>query len=521
MQNINTWNDYYDLEQATWIKLWWKNWNYTHCLMTSVITTVLTSEIYTVILSVYPHFLTTFWFSLGVSSYTFATILSIGTLLGLGLLTGWMIYSSHLLYESLHIANHDYQPLIELWTNYNQEYSYIVNQLMSDNSFMKFSQYLKGKNIPEPISRFLGNVDNIDQIKKVSMLLKRIWDIENVDEKLKAMTLNILSEYANINSTTEHIDNIWSLCNLLLDKKQFNQDTVLRTIANSHTLKPYLPRLQHLNIHKDLLYKLIDEPQLMAFFLAHHFYFDNEDERVLFNMDILYIYMRNELDRPENFQTFQSTIPQKLLITSETYRCLLPFKDKPEAFVAIWDHLLHLEPLNLVESTFQYINTQPAYQKYANQAELWMQLTALLDKNPNDVDESFTQLINTLDTNDEDSKKNFYDVLVQLYECKALHKKTIHLYLTSPDVSGAIERLEQYVKTRWSPGKSAADTLKDLESTLLKPEPNLPKPIEIGANQVILPSESPNRNRGRFFNCISCFSPDKSKSLSNTPTLSP
>jgi len=520
MQNIDTSNDYYDPEQATWIKLWWKNWNYTHCLMTSVIMTVITSEIYTVILSVYPHFLTTFWFSLGVSSYTFATILSIGTLLGLGLLTGWMIYSSHLLYQSLDIANHEYQPLIELWTNYNQEYSYIVNQLMSDNSFMKFSQYLKSKNLPEPVVRFLGNVDNIDQIKKVSMLLKRIWDIENVDEKLKAMTLHILSEYADIHNTTEHIDNIWSLCNLLLDKKQFNPDTVLRTIENSHTLKPYLPRLQHLNIHQDLLYKLIDEPQLMEFFLAQHFYFDNEDERVLFNMDILYIYMRNELDRLENFQTLQSTIPQKLLITSETYRYLLSFKDKPEAFVAIWDHLLHLEPLHLVESTFQYINIQSTYQKYGNQAEFWMQLTALLDKNPNDIDENFTQLINTLNIDDANSKKHFYDVLVQLYECKSLNKKTIHLYLTSPDVSGAIERLEQYVKTSWSPGKSAEDTLKELENTLLRPEPPPQISIATDATQVILPSESPKRYRGRFFNCISCFSPDKPKSFSNTATSS-
>lgn len=508
MQNVNTFDEYYASEQATWIKLWWKNWNYSHWLMTSVITTVITSEIYTIILSVYPHFLTAFWFNLGISSFTFAAILSLGTLLGLGLLTGWMIYSSHLLYDSLHIANHDYQPLVELWTNYNQEYSYIVNQLMSDDSFMKFSQYLKSKNLPEPIARFLGNVDNIDQIKKVSMLLKRIWDIENVDEKLKELAINILSEYAHVDSTAEHIDNIWSLCNLLLDKKQFNQNTVLRTIENSNTLKPYLPRLQHLNIHQDLLYKLIDEPQLMTFFLAHHIYFDREDERVLFNMDILYIYMRNELNKVENFQTLQSAIPQKLLITSDTYRYLLAFKDKPEAFVVIWDHLLHLEPLGLVDSTFQFINSEPAYQKYANQAELWMQLTALLDKNPEDINETFNQLINTLNTDDVDYKKQFYNVLVQLYECKALHKNTMHLFLTSPDVSGAIERLEQYVKTRWSPDKSFEDTIKDLETVVIKPEPNLPKSIEMEAPQLFLPSESPKKGGNLFFNCITCSSAD-------------
>jgi hypothetical protein len=353
-----------------WVELWRKNWSYTNWLMTSVITSIISSEIYYVVLSVYPNFLLNLWFSIGISSISIATMLTYAAILSAGLVSGWLIYSAQLTIRALRTVHKDYQPLIDLWTNYNQNYALIFNQLLNEKGFLKLSTFLKDQSLPEPIKYFLKSENNIEAVQKVISLLKKIWSIEKFDEKIKALTLNILSECSQGENPTEHINNILALCNLLMESNQMSEEMLLKTLEKSSKLNPYLPQLISLTQHKDILYKLIEEPNLMPFYLACQENFKDTPDLVSQNTDNIYLYLRYHLNQNTGYQHFiDSGIAghHSIKLNSDTFKWLKEhFQDDPRAFVFIFNTLNNHPFIEWIEPIFNFMAKHDKYMDFFN-----------------------------------------------------------------------------------------------------------------------------------------------------------
>lgn len=390
---------------SPWMHLWWKNWSYTSWLLTSTITSIITSEIYTLILSVYPDFFTNLFFSIGINSVPIATALTWGSILAIGLVSGWIIYSAQLFLHALRTAHREYQPLIDLWTNYNQNYTLVFNHLLKDESFVKLSQFLKNQTLPEHIHQFLKNEKNIASIDKILTLLKKIWSIEQIDEKIKTLTLNILSDCSN-DEATAHVDNIFALFNLIHEVNQFDNMSLLKALENSERLKPYLPQLQSLSTHKDILYKLIEEPNLMPFYLALQELFSSNPALVSTSIDSIYLYLRYNLSDSHSYHQFkidQPFIGKNILIKPATFRWLTEnFFEKPKSFVHIF-LLLNEHPLvDWVEPLFEFMSMHDKYKDFLSSKEACICLAnafrrndLIQDPNYSKIFEQITQLNTT------------------------------------------------------------------------------------------------------------------------------
>lgn len=495
--------------QAPWVKLWVLNWNYSHWLMTSIISTVLCSEVYSILLSVYPDFLAAFWFNLGVSSSFIASTLAISTVLMTGLLSGWLIYSAHLAYYAFKTANHDYQPLIDLWQNYNHSHGELIDKLLTDQNFYSLSKYLQEQNLPEPIKGFLSNQQNIHQVNKVMNLLKRIWQIEKLDDKIKALSVNILSEFSKSDSSQEHLDNIWNLCDMLLSKNEFTHENVLKSLENSQQLKSYVPTLSQLSMHKDLLHKMIEEPKLMEFFLAAQEEFQGQDERINHDIELLHLYLVNKLEQAEVFKQFKILNASKAMVTPVCFSWAKNFTEQPHKFIKLWDNLLHHPNLQWFEGALGLMLEQPEkYNTMLLNFDSAFNLTNLFNRlSSTNTDEFklFTTLYNLL--NEIEDKELFCEVLLALNNCHMLNESMLIELFIQNDWKQSANNLKLYVDKIWTPETSAHATETDLKQFLVHPElPNVVSIPEINVSiaQTPLPAEKPAKLKKGFFSNLNC-----------------
>ncbi len=475
MQNVHIIDDssrVYQTNQPAWIKLWHKNWNYTHWLMTSMITTVICSEVYSILLSIYPEFLNIYWFNLGVTSATFASILSFSAVVGLGILSGWLFYSLQLFIFSLQLATKDYKPLIDLWKTYNHEHDAIIHQLFTDENFHHLSSFLKDQRLPSPIANFLGNQQNIEQVTNVLNMLKRIWQIEQVDSKLKALALNILSEVSKSEHTQEHINNISQLCNLLIDTNQFNQETVLKTLENSHLLHPYIPKLQQLSIHKDLIYKLIEEPKLMEYFLITQELFSGQHERVMHNIETLYLYLRHDLTHHESFISFkqsQDFHAKKAVVAPECFVWLQTFQQQPKSLMIIWDNLLHHPKLDWIEDAIIFMASHEEFNTFIHHAESVSKLTGLFNRLSILNHDGFRSVANLFNHYHDDLQKSvFCKYLMLLDQCDALNEEIILYVFNQPNLQLHQNLFQLYVEKIWKSGSNQETVIEDIKSIFME-----------------------------------------------------
>ena len=475
MQNIQMIEDSNPVlpkEQAAWIKLWHKNWNYTHWLMTSMITTVISSEIYSILLSIYPEFLNIFWLNLGITSSTFASILTFSTILGLGVLSGLIFYSLQLFVFSLKSANNDYKPLINLWKTYNHQHDFAVNQLFTDENFRKLSMFLKDQPLPAPIVHFLSNNQNIEQIKSVLNMLKRIWQIEGVDNKLKALTLNILSEVSKSEHTQQHIDNIAQLCNLLLDNHEFNENTVIKALDNSSLLQPLLPKLQQITFPKDLLYKLIAEPKLMEYFLVAQELFSGQDERIIHDIEILYLYLVNDLSHPESYAEFkksQTPNANHAVISPDCFIWLQSFQHQPTIFLTILDNLLHHPKLDWIEHSIVFMADKEEFKSFIHNPNHASHLTTLFNRLSILEDVNF-QAISELFKHYQNDKERtiFCNYLMLLNQINSLNEKSVIHILNQPNLESQLNFFKLYVEKIWNSTMTSENTFDDIQSIFVE-----------------------------------------------------
>lgn len=460
--------------QAPWVKLWLLNWNYMHWLMTSVISTILCSEAYSLLLSIYPEFLTSFWFNLGVSSSFIASSLAITTVLFVGLLTGWLIYSAHLAFYAFKTANHDYQPLLELWENHTPNHSELIDKLLSDQNFYDLSKFLQQQNLPQPIKAFLGNQQNIQQIGQVMNLLKRIWQIEKLDDKIKALSINILSEFSNSEHSKEHLDNIWNLCDMLLKKNQFTQDNVLKSLENSQQLKTYLPTLSKLYVHKDLLHKIIEEPKLMDYILAAQEAFPGDDERINYNIEVLYLYMVNrfdEVDVYEHYKASSDSQVSKAILQPMSYAWAKTFNEKPQQFIKLWDNLLHHPNLKWLESCLNFMLEQgDKYHDITTNLDKALDFTQLFNRVSSVQSEDFKKLMALFDSLTEfEDRELFCDVLSDLAHGQVLKESLLIEIFKRDDWKAVANHLKLYIEKTWTEQSSFEETERNILALTLPP----------------------------------------------------
>ncbi len=472
VQSIDDSNQLVQTNQSAWLKLWHKNWNYTHWLMTSMITTVISSEIYSILLSIYPEFLNIYWLNLGVTSSTFASILSFSTVLGLGVLSGWLFYSLQLFIFSLQLATKDYKPLIDLWKTYNHEHDAIFHQLFTDDNFHHLSVFLKDQRLPSPIANFLSNTKNIEQVTNVLNMLKRIWQIEKVDGKLKALAINILSEVSKSEHSQEHINNISQLCNLLIDNNQFNQETVLKTLENSHLLKPYIPKLQQLSVHKDLIYKLIEEPKLMEYFLITQELFPGQNERIVHNIETLYLYLRHDLTHHESYISFKQSLDphsKKAVVSPECFIWLQTFQQQPKSLMIIWDNLLHHPKLDWIEEAIIFMANHDEFNAFIHQADSVIELTTLFNRLSILNHDGFRSVANLFKCYPDDPQKNvFCKYLMLLDQCHALSEEIILYVFNQPNLEAQQNLLQLYVEKIWKADMTKETVLEDIKSIFIE-----------------------------------------------------
>lgn len=509
--------------KAPWVKLWIMNWNYSHWLMTSIISTVICSEVYSVLLSVYPDFLTTFLFNLGITSSFMASALAISSVLLVGLLSGWLIYSAHLAFYAFKTANHDYQPLIELWKSY-QNNNELIDKLLTDKNFYNLSKYLQEQNLPEPIQSFLGNQQNMQQISKVMNLLKRIWQIERLDDKIKALSINILSEFSKTENTQEHLDNIWNLCDMLLNKNEFTHENVLKSLENSQQLKTYIPTLSQLSMHKDLLHKFIEEPKLMEFFLAAQEEFQGQDERINHNIDLLHLYMVNRFEQAEVFNLFRNSNhinTPKATVSSLCYSWIKNFNASPHQFIKLWDNLIHHPNLEWLDGSVNLMLGQSEkYTKLILDYDSAFNLTGLFNRLTTSKTEEFKQFVTFYNSLTElEDKELFCDVLLCLNDCHMLKESLIIELFNSNDWRQVANNLKRYVDTLWTPNNPILNTETDIKQLLINPDEifPIPKPvINIATESIETPNpiDSPVKTKKGFFSLFNCSC---SSSTPNSP----
>ena len=491
---------------SPWIELWWKNWSYAQWLLSSMITTVITTEVYTILLSVYPNFMLNFWISLGLTSLTLSTVLTYALILSAGLLTGWLVYSAHLAFMSLRAANNDYQPLIELWTTYNQDSSSIVSQLLNDDNFLKLSKFLKDQPLPADIQAFLSNKAHLGDIKKLMDLLTKIWSIENMEEKLKTLTLEILSKCAASPDHVKHIDNISTLCHLLIDMNQFNQDMVTKTLKNSEQLNPYISELSALNKDKDLLHKLIEEPRLMPFYIAMQDSFKDEADRVARNTELLYYYLRFDLTNPTAMTEFENQHKTPLSIKPTTYNWLKQdYFNQPKDLSLIWDKFTHHPFKDWVEPIFGFMMAHDKYRDVLTHARSCQEILNLFHQPLLLGGEEFTHIKESLDyISDHNQLPLLCDILLYLHSKANLQVEMIESLIKNR----RIDVVYQAIHTGQPLSQENLSYI--IEHGRLMPVPPASMPIT-----------EPKASKKSFSSLFSCFSSAKDEEKSTNMSLKP
>ena len=328
-----------------WLIIWNKEWRTIDWLATSMVSSVLISEMYQIIASVYPLFLSHLWLHLGINSILIVGFLNFGTWVMLSLALGWAIYSLHLASRSIHTFENDYQPLIDLWTIQNPIPDEIIKKLITKENFVTLAQWLNNEEIPQVIKDYLQNADNCNHISKVISLLQLIFENENPDTKFKNFFIELFNHPNADENQVERIEHICELALFLWDGKLHESEDFYKILEKNADYSNYLPQLELAQSNGDLLQILLETPSLMKFYASSLELYPNQPNESLTLIKSLASYMREEYPLP---------IKRDIFIW-----LFSAYKERPAEWLPIWKKLCTHPNIESLQNVLEKIMVHP------------------------------------------------------------------------------------------------------------------------------------------------------------------
>ena len=302
---------------SPWLTLWFDEWNYINYLFTSFVASILFSEVYFVIISVYPNALINIWLSMGMSSLFVTTSMTIFSIISLGFLVGGLVYGLNLYYHAINQVEYELKPLLNLWSSSNPKlYSKIIKHLISTPYFHEMSAYIQ--NIPglEGLHHYLETIEHDEDLKKLIKLLLDIWSTDKLEEKLKIFAIEMIAQVGHEEDTANKIEAISKLLQYFWYKEDINVDTFQKMVRHSSVLAPILePLLNFYENEHDFISKIIDEPRLIEYFLEiHETESDVDLEKGVLTLKALYYYFKiapdEDATKAQNIWQLMKTHPR-------------------------------------------------------------------------------------------------------------------------------------------------------------------------------------------------------------------
>ena len=323
---------------SSWYMLWLKNWNYSHWLITSTISSLILAELGAVVLSAYPGLLSHLWLSLGITSSFTIGILSGTAIISLGLITGWLIYAGHLAYQAFTSLAVDYEPLMKLWSTNQQTYGIIFKKLLENDNFLALSRLIKNYPGAQGLHDYLQEPKNAASVRKILQLLDKIWSTDRIDQQLKMVIVHLLSAHMQTEEAEEHINNIYALCEILWQDEEVDHELMLKVFKHTSLFKPHVKDLQSLAIHPELFKQCIDEPSLIPYQLASLSKGETKP------MQALYAYLKQD----EGSKTLNGA--NQGPVAKQIYQIIHKYHgENPVFFINIWDKLMKHPHLAIIE----------------------------------------------------------------------------------------------------------------------------------------------------------------------------
>jgi hypothetical protein len=339
---------------SPWLTLWFDEWNYINYLFTSFVASILFSEVYFVIISVYPNALINIWLLMGMSSLFVTTLMTIFSITSLGFLVGGLVYGLNLYYHAINQVEYELKPLLNLWSSsHTKLYSQIIKHLVITPHFQEMSAYIQ--NIPglEGLRHYLQTIEHDEDLKKLIKLLLDIWSTDKLEEKLKIFAFEMIAQVSHEEDTANKIEAIAKLLQYFWYKEAIDIDTFQKMVRHSSLLAPILePLLNFYENEHDLISKIIDEPRLIEFFMEiHETGSDLELQKGVLSLKALYYYFKCDPD--EACTNTQS----------------------------IWQQMMTHPRIDWIEHLFFNLNQDERFQTLAYRTQISEELLKLFSKN--------------------------------------------------------------------------------------------------------------------------------------------
>jgi hypothetical protein len=474
MQNLNILEDleHQGENKDAWLVLWLRDWNISNWLMSSLISSIILSEIYAVVLSIYPNFMVSLWLSFGVSSVILSSLLTFMSIVSLGLITGAAVYSAHLAYQAMRVLEKSYQPLIQIWSSNTKLYGLILKNLLDDDNFLKITKALKEYPPAKPLHEFLKKDENIESVKKILHLLKKIWAEDSIDASVKTLVISLLSEYVQEENAKQHIDNIWTLIELLQKYEGFNLDLMIKAIQNSSQFGPILAQLENYGSEPDVIQKLCDKPELLPYFNAVNEHLDEQSlSNRASNMRSLYFYVKYDLTNEANREHMLSELP-KLADEFDVKPSLFKLiKDKyfatPETFMVIWDKLIHHHHSEWIGALLLHMNQEPYIEFIENPKKL-LKILNIFDNLTCESELEIQTLIERINLLSLDANADKVAQILKYFDaCQCFNIELVEQVLLKSDLNLSLEILKTYQLHIYDAEQSESVVLEDLQKLLV------------------------------------------------------
>lgn len=328
--------------EPLWLIIWHKKWRTLDWLSTSLVSSILISEVYQITLSVYPLLLTQIWLQIGVSSVFLMGILNIGTWILLSLALGWAIYSLHLASLSINDFENDYQPLIDLWTIQNPISDELIKKIITQENFVSLAQCLSHEDVPDVVKTYLQNADNCEHISKVITLLQLVFGTDNNNDKTKKFFIELFNKPDAEGDQSERIQNICELALFLWDGKLADSEDFMRILEKNSDFNNFLPQLEFAQSDSDLLQILLETPSLMKFYAKSLELYPNQPEESMSTIKTLAPYIRGEYKGPVKQDIFVILFDK--------------FRDNPDLWIPIWNRLHSHPNIDSMQNILENIN---------------------------------------------------------------------------------------------------------------------------------------------------------------------
>ncbi|HBB53255.1 MAG TPA: hypothetical protein DCZ80_05090 [Legionellales bacterium] len=453
----------------TWMVLWLREWSTYNWLMSSFISTIIVSEVYAIILSVTPNLFVSLWLSWGITSLLLSSLLTGFLIVSLGLLTGALFYSAHLAYNSMKTIENSYQPLIEVWSKNTKLYNLILENLLDDDTFLKITQALKDFGPAKPLHDFLSQEENVESVRKILSLLKKIWAAETADASIKTLALTLLSDYVQEENAKDNISRIWALWEILQNQEGPQLDLIIKIIKNSSLIAPYFEQLQAFSSQPEVVQMLVDKPELLPYLNAINTTFKADAASVkAANIKSLYQVFQSPSPGLSSVElTPNKTIeihPEMLAVIKSIHA------QEPQAFVCIWDKIIHHRHLAWAENLVLKIHQGPYQDLIQNPLKLLCMLSIFADINlKTDAElEAFHTRLAFL--SDDESYEQIIETLHLLDSLKFIHIHSIEKMLLKADISANLTLLKLYMQHILDETIDEAQVQIDLEKLLINNE---------------------------------------------------